>query len=170
MRHLATILAVAVLTTAAPSQSATSSRPADAASSLLTVAPELTVTGMGITPIVTSGTGTPVTIIDVDAGTDVVFCWTADASAYGGTITDYQYAFDIADVSDPAQWDIPWTTFDGTETCSPTHAFYFGTHTFTIQVRDDSANISRAAIKLNIVTAPLAAETSTWGRVKALYR
>ncbi|HET6348542.1 MAG TPA: hypothetical protein VFH88_05600 [Candidatus Krumholzibacteria bacterium] len=137
--------------------------------SALPVGPTLTVTGMGITPIVTTSIDTPPVVIDVASGAFVTFCWTGDASAYGGTITDYRWGFDVADPGDPTQWDVNWTAFDGSETCNTPHVFYFGTHTFTVDIMDNYGSISRASITMTI-SNPLAVQASTWGAIKALYR
>ncbi|HEX5132179.1 MAG TPA: hypothetical protein VFX92_06815 [Candidatus Krumholzibacteria bacterium] len=131
--------------------------------------PVLTVTGLGITPIVTSGLNPAPVSVDIAPGEPVSFCWTADASAYGGVVTAYRWGRDIADPDDPDQYEIAWTAFDGTETCSPGFAFFFGTHSFTIEVIDDGGNRSRAVITLRVVN-PLPVEETTWGGVKALYR
>jgi len=165
MRHLTIMAVVAAITAAAPSQSATQQ-----GSPTLPIGPHLIVTGMGMTPVESFSLEQPITEIYVVQGTPVVFCWTADASAYGGTITDYRWGFDIADPADPNQWQVDWTPFDGSETCNVPHTFFFGTHTFTVDVRDNLGWMSRVPIKMWIVSGPLPAEPTTWGSVKALYR
>lgn len=134
-----------------------------------TTGPLLTVTGMGITPIVTSVLDTPPTTIDVEGGTSVVFCWTADASAYLGVVTGYRYGFDIVDLNDPNAWEIPWTPFATQEECSPSRTFTGGTHTFTVEVMDNDGYRSRVPITMNITPGVLA-KPATWGSVKARYR
>jgi len=165
MRHLLILAVVAALTAAAPAHSAT-----EHGSSALPIGPHLVVTGTGITSIESFGLGEPTTEIYVVQGTPVSYCWTADASGYGGTITDYRWGFDIVDVNDPSQWPVDWTPFDGSETCSAPRSFFSGTHTFTVDVRDNFGGISRVAIKLWIVSGPLPVQSATWGSIKALYR
>lgn len=126
--------------------------------------PLLTVTGMGMTPIVTTSFNTPQVVIDVVAGATVVFCWTADATS------SYRYGFDIADIDDPDSWEMSWTPLTGGEACSSPLVFYFGAHTFALDVMDGVDNRTRVSIKMNIVTGPVPTESVTWGGVKAIYR
>jgi hypothetical protein len=145
--------------------------PAAASENLSTppAGPLLTVTGTGISPIITDQIDTAPTPADIAAGTLVTYCWTADASAYLGTITAYRYGFDIIDVNDPDAWGVPWTAFAGEEVCSPPLVFFFGTHTFTVEVMDSDGGRSRVPIGLSIIPT-VGTQPATWGRIKALYR
>lgn len=133
-----------------------------------TTGPLLTVTGDHIETIHTASPTTPPQIITVPAGTSLEFCWSADATAYGGIVTGYRYGWDILDLADDAQWAIPWTPFSSAVECSPARAFYFGTHRFSVQVKDNDDFLTLAEVVVNVdATTPV--EKTTWGRVKALY-
>jgi len=90
-------------------------------------------------------------ILTLPAGLPVGFSWTADASDYGGTIMGYRYAWDIIDLSDPEQWEISLTPFVGTRAVSPTRKFFFGTHTFLLEVVDNNGLKTRITVVVNIV-------------------
>jgi hypothetical protein len=130
--------------------------------------PLLTVTGDLIAPIVTIVTTTPVTDVNVAAGTPVTFCWTADASAYCGLVSGYRYGWDILDPDDDEQWEIDFTPLPPGGACSPPLSFHFGTHVFQIEVIDNSGYKSRVPIKLHILP-PTSTKQTTWGKMKALY-
>lgn len=93
----------------------------------------------------------PVTILDLPAGVPVDFCWEASAETYGGIVTGYRYGWDIEDLADPDQWETDYTPFTSRSACSPARIFYFGTHTFTVEVIDNSGYCSRVEVKINIV-------------------
>jgi hypothetical protein len=120
-----------------------------------TTGPLLRVTGDLIDPIVTSTVETPPTVIDIASGTPVMFCWTADASAYGGIVMGYRYGWDIVDLEDDSAWEIPFTPFDEPEECSPIRTFFFGTHTFHVEVIDNNGFPSRVPIIINIIPGPV---------------
>jgi hypothetical protein len=136
--------------------------------SIRSTGPMLTVTGDFIDPITTNVTTTPLTIIELIGGTPVSFCWTADAGMYGGLVVGYRYGWDIADLDNDSMWDIPYTPFSQTQECSPEKSYYFGTHTFHVEVMDNDGYKSRVGIKINILPNTPAGHT-TWGRMKALY-
>lgn len=75
-----------------------------------------------------------------------VFSWTAEPNSPGTSVTEFRYGWDIADPADPLQWMIDWTT---TYTAPPLH-FYFGTHTFMIEARDNLGAVTRGTINMNI--------------------
>ena len=79
------------------------------------------------------------------------FEWSADASHYGGVVSDYRYGWDILDLSDDSQWDIDFTPFVTERAQSPKRTFFFGTHTFYVEVIDNSGFKSRIGVRLNIV-------------------
>ncbi|MEJ2720033.1 MAG: hypothetical protein P8181_02670 [bacterium] len=106
-------------------------------------------------PLTTATINTPVMVVNLPAGTPAEFCWTADASAYCGVVIAYRYGWDIPNASNDAQWDVGWTPFDGSETCSPARIFYFGTHTFYVDVLDNSGLISRIPVKINYTPEPV---------------
>jgi len=97
-----------------------------------------------------SPTTAPV-ILDLPAGLPIGFSWGADASSYGGTVTGYRYGWDILDLNDPEQWEIDFTPFVGRRAISPTRLFFFGTHTFFLEVIDNNGLLTRITIVINIV-------------------
>jgi len=99
----------------------------------------------------TSVCSTPVVVLDIPAGVPLTFQWRADASAYGGRVSGYRYGWDIADLSDPTQWEIDYTPFTSSIAASPERTFFFGTHTFTVEVIDNNSICSRVEYKVNIV-------------------
>jgi hypothetical protein len=99
----------------------------------------------------------PLSIMDIFAGIPMEFRWEADARSYGGTVVGYRYGWDIKDLNDPEQWDVSFTPFPphpSTElpkARSTPRTFYYGTHVFTIEVRDNSGFCSRIEVKVNVV-------------------
>jgi len=101
--------------------------------------------------VATSSTETTVKILNLPAGIPIDFSWHADASSYGGVVTGYRYGWDILDLSDPLEWDIEFTPFVGFEASAPTRTFFFGSHTFFLEVIDNNGLKSRIPIVLNII-------------------
>jgi len=121
-----------------------------------TTGPQLTVTNQFIGSIATAVETTPITIIDLPAGVPVQFRWSANADDYGGTVVGYRYGWDIADLSDPDQWDVDWTPFTTTSAVSIPKTYFFGVHTFSIEVVDNSGSVSRIEVKVNIIQFTMA--------------
>jgi hypothetical protein len=119
--------------------------------------PELTVQNIYTGAINTNVCNHPLSILDIFAGIPLKFNWEADATDYGGTVVGYRYGWDITNLDDPEQWEVPFTPFPphaSTElpkASSKARPFYFGTHVFTIEVRDNSGFCSRIEVKVNIV-------------------
>jgi len=130
--------------------------------------PNLIVTGDLISPITATNTATPLTEITVGGGTPVSFCWTADASPYGGVVSGYRYIWDITDPDDESQWGMGFTPLPGSGACSSPETFLVGGHLFHVEVVDNTGHKSRVPILVHIDPAT-PVEQSTWGRVKALY-
>jgi hypothetical protein len=130
--------------------------------------PILTVTGQYIAPIITSTTQTPVTQIGLPSGTPVSFCWTADASSYGGVVAGYRYGWDLIDPNDDEQWEIPFTPFGNPQECSPVRTFFFGVHVFYVEVIDNDGFKSRVPIQITYMPG-VPVEHATWGNIKARY-
>jgi hypothetical protein len=116
----------------------------------LTSGPLMTVTNDYIGIIRTTSCSTPTTILDSPAGVPLGFKITAKADQYGGTIAGYRYGWDIPDLNDPEQWEIDVTPFLSVASVPP-RAFFFGTHTLTMEVVDNSGYCSRVEVKVNIV-------------------
>ncbi|MCK4774307.1 MAG: hypothetical protein KAT30_05960, partial [Candidatus Krumholzibacteria bacterium] len=94
---------------------------------------------------------TPPTILEVLAGLPIGFSWSGDASSYGGLVTGYRYGWDILDLADPEQWEVSLTPFVGDRATSPTRTFFFGTHTFFLEVFDNNDLLTRVTIVVNVV-------------------
>jgi hypothetical protein len=92
-------------------------------------------------------------ILDSPAGVPLEFKVIADASSYGGTEAGYRYGWDIPDLNDPEQWETDLTPFlPGTRNATiPARTYYYGTHTLTMEVVDNSGYCTRIAVKVNIV-------------------
>ena len=116
----------------------------------LTSGPLMTVQNDYIGSIRTASCNTPTSILDSPAGVPLTFKITATADHYGGTIVGYRYGWDIPDLSDPEQWEIDITPFLTTATVPP-RTFFFGTHTLTMEVVDNSGYCSRVEVKVNII-------------------
>jgi len=113
--------------------------------------PLLSVFNPHVGPVQTTICDTPVVIADILSLIPMQFVWSADASSYGGVVTGYRYGWDITDLDDDSQWEIDFTPFVGTTASSPPRTFSSGTHTFHVEVRDNSGFCSRVEIKLNII-------------------
>ena len=113
--------------------------------------PILTVLNRYIGVLRTASPETPPTIIDLPAGVAMMFEFEGDASSYGGLVSGYRYGWDILDLNDDEQWEIDFTPFIGDRAKSPPRTFFFGTHSFFIEVVDNSGFKSRIEVRVNIV-------------------
>lgn len=113
--------------------------------------PVLLVSNKFMNSVSTTTTETRVTVLDMPAGIPISFKWRADAASYGGTVVGYRYGWDILDLSNEDEWETTYTPFVGSTASSPARSFFFGTHTFYVEVQDDSGLRSRVPIVLNIV-------------------
>jgi hypothetical protein len=113
--------------------------------------PNMTVTNDYIGVLRTTSCTQAATILDSPAGVPLEFKIRATAESYGGTIAGYRYGWDIPDLNDPEQWEIDLTPFVGLVATVPARTFFFGTHTLTMEVQDNSGYCSRIEVKVNIV-------------------
>lgn len=116
----------------------------------LTSGPLMSVNNDYVGLVRTASCSTPTTILDSPAGVPLEFKIRASADSYGGTIAGYRYGWDIPDLDDPEQWEIDITPFLNVATV-PARSFFFGTHTLTMEVQDNSGYCSRIEVKVNIV-------------------
>jgi hypothetical protein len=119
----------------------------------LTSGPQMTVTNDYIGVIRTTACNGAASILDSPSGVPLIFKLTASADSYGGTIAGYRYGWDIPDLDDPEQWEVDLTPLP-CPTCLvtlPARTFFFGTHTLTMEVVDNSGYCSRVEVKVNIV-------------------
>lgn len=92
---------------------------------------------------------------DVAGGQQMSFTWTASAASYGGRVVSYRYGWDLADPDDPndPNWALqPGTTFAHRN--PPPVFFEQGSHVLTIEARDDSDQVTRATIAIDVVEIP----------------
>lgn len=113
--------------------------------------PSLTVSNRFIGNVAGSSISTPIVIFDLPEGIPLEFCWRASAQHYGGIVSGYRYGWDIVDLNNDDDWETDYTPFIGSEACSPERTFYFGTHSFHVEVIDNSGFKSRVGIRINIV-------------------
>ncbi|MDH3215333.1 MAG: hypothetical protein OEN01_03460 [Candidatus Krumholzibacteria bacterium] len=127
---------------------------AEAASAANASGPTLTLLNEYMDPVVSTSVDQPLTTINIPAGVPLLFCWTADASTGGEGVEAYRYAWDIVDLGDPELWDIGFTPFDGSRVCASARTFFFGTHTFHVEVADNLDRRSRVGIRINVIFGP----------------
>lgn len=118
--------------------------------------PVMTVFNKYMGTVITSSPNTPLTIIDLPPDVPMSFRFTADASSYGGVASGYRYGWDILDLSDPSQWEVDYTPFvtevNGIPTAeSPVRKWQFDSHTFYVEVIDNSGYRSRVGVTVNII-------------------
>lgn len=116
--------------------------------------PVLTLASPYFDPIVSTGLAGSGGVVMVPAGAPIQFCFSAEPSAGGDPVDAYRYGFDLLDPGDPDAWDVGFTPFDGSELCVPAPAFFFGAHTFHVEVRDAAGASSRIGVTLSIVRGP----------------
>ena len=116
-----------------------------------TTGPTLIVRGALLGEVKTSVVTTPVSTINVPSGVPATFTWTADASHYGGVVTAYRYGWDIQDLQVESEWEVNYTPFVGSMAQSAPKTFYFGSHTFHVEVIDNAGAVTRVPIVLNVI-------------------
>ena len=126
--------------------------------------PQLTVTEVELGTWDFLGDPPPIQL-DIQPGEPLDFSWVGDASAYGGSIQDYRYGYNIVDPDIDDNWDQNWCS-----TClsGPTRSFSSGVQLLRIEVRDVLGATTRSAIVLTV--RPVAVDDRTWSVIKRLYR
>jgi hypothetical protein len=107
-----------------------------------------------------TGLNDPVVIYADPTGCDAipwVFGWLAVPDSPGKTIDAYRYGFDITDLNDDDAWDTDWCSC----LAAAPHTFFFGTHTFHVEVRDNTGAVTRGAIRIDVVTVEVPTLTVT---------
>ncbi len=92
---------------------------------------------------------------DIAQNQPLNFSWVASSEEYAGTVTSYRYGWDVQDPSN--ENDPGWALQAGSSLQhlkSPTRSFSSGTHTLTVQAWDDSGQLTRITIILNVVPVP----------------
>ncbi|MCH7549320.1 MAG: hypothetical protein IH969_07290, partial [Candidatus Krumholzibacteriota bacterium] len=111
--------------------------------------PILTVCNPHVGTVVSSIGNLPVIIADILSGIAMKFEWTADWIYATEPVFLYRYGWDILDLNDDSQWDIDFTLLVDGVASAPPRTFFFGTHTFHVEV--NNGFFSRVEIKLNII-------------------
>jgi hypothetical protein len=114
--------------------------------------PILTVTNEYMEPVVTPKYTASMKIPN---GVPIRFCWTAKKSSASGAIEAYRYGWDVGDLSDPAEWDVDFTSYNGSKICAPIRTFTWGVHLFVVEAVDDAGASSRVTIAIAIVQGPV---------------
>jgi hypothetical protein len=78
------------------------------------------------------------------------FTWSADASGYGGVISGYRYGWDVADLSNPSDWEVLLSPY---ATAAPPRSFSSGVHTLFVEAVDNNGYSTLAQIEIS--TFPL---------------
>jgi hypothetical protein len=83
----------------------------------------------------------------VPGGFTLDFGWSADASTYGAEISSYRYGWDVADLSDPYDWDVlPSPLIKA----APLMSFRTGVHTLFIEATDNMGTTTLAQFEMTI--------------------
>lgn len=101
-----------------------------------------------------TGTNSTVTI-DIAQGQLLEFSWAATADDYAGVIESFRYGWDLTDANDDEDpnWAVQPGNSDQHRRAPPT-SFGTGTHTLTIQVVDNSSQMTRFVWILEVVPVP----------------
>ncbi len=86
-------------------------------------------------------------VLECPAGT-FNFRWVGDASSYGSMVVAYRYGWDIADIDNPDEWDVPWSPG---LTYAPPTMIAAGVHTLFVEAIDDAATTTLGMVEINIV-------------------
>lgn len=99
--------------------------------------------------------------IDIAQNQPLEFSWSADAASYGGIITGYRYGWDIDDLTDDEDpgWEVQFGNSDVNREAT-IKTFDSGIHTLTVEVIDNSGQLTRGTIKLSVVPVPEPADQS----------
>ena len=85
------------------------------------------------------------------------FSWTADASSYGAVVSSYRYGWDVADLSDPNEWDVfPSPLIKA----APLIAFRTGVHTLFVEATDNLGTTTLAQFEVTVFPAKMTRESA----------
>jgi len=110
--------------------------------------PVVRLSGTFLEAFETTGSRPPVST-PIPSGTAVQYTWTADASYLGTEIATYRYGWDIADIDDDSLWEVPPTPYDGSCQAGTPRRYFFGTHWFTLEIRDTNGNRTLADVRID---------------------
>ncbi len=117
----------------------------------MSTGPILTVFNRFVGNLSGASVSTPLVIFDLPEGVPLQFKWSASADYYGGLVVGYRYGWDVVDPNNDEDWEIDFTNFVGTYAYSPPRTFFFGSHTFHVEVIDNSGLKTRVGFKVNII-------------------
>lgn len=83
----------------------------------------------------------------VPGGFVLDFGWSADASDYGAVVSSYRYGWDVADLSDPNEWDVLASPLIK---AAPLISFRTGVHTLFVEATDDMGTTTLAQFEMTI--------------------
>ena len=108
----------------------------------------------------------PVVLTDplTDPVTPWVVEWDPVACSGSNRIEACRYGWDIQDPGDDSQWS-PWEYVFH----APPRAFYFGTHTLMVEVRDTAGEITQGTIRFNVEQGAVPVRETTWGAIKSMF-
>ncbi len=114
---------------------------------LKVVGPELTIkeTFLGLHRFL--GTNIRPQVFSLPADFVFRFVWSADASSYGGVINGYRYGWDVADLSNPNEWEVALSPY---ATWAPPRSFSSGVHTLFVEAVDNNGYTTLAQIEISI--------------------
>ena len=87
-------------------------------------------------------------LVEVPPGFEMNWTWTGDASSYGGVVQSFRYGWDVADLNDPAEWDVfpnPYVTSASPKT------FYSGIHTLYVESADNLGTKTLGRMEVTII-------------------
>jgi hypothetical protein len=86
--------------------------------------------------------------VELPPGIELNFCWSGDASDYGGEIRSFRYGWDIQQLDDPSQWDVEPSPFIR---CAASRTWFSGIHTFFCECVDNGGKITLGRIEVEII-------------------
>lgn len=90
--------------------------------------------------------------IAIAGGQPLNFSWTANATAYNGTIVSMRHGWDLIDVNDPNDpgWAVPPGLSEQNRRATE-RSFNEGLHTFTLRIEDDSRQVRTMKATLRVI-------------------
>ncbi len=86
--------------------------------------------------------------VELPPGVELNFCWTADASSYGGEIKSFRYGWDIQQLDDPTQWAVDPSPF---HRCAAPRTWYSGIHTLYVEAVDTGNKVTLGRIEVEVI-------------------
>ncbi len=108
----------------------------------------------------------PVSLIDevTNPVTPWVLGWVAVPCGSPPTTFTYRYGWDISDPDDDNEWS-EW----GDVLNAPPREFHAGVHSFRVEAKDETGNVTRGTIFFEVTQPPVPVKKATWGEIKAKF-